>query len=113
MILKREDIEAAKTLAVVQAIFEKESAKKAWESYMTTAFPWVATAKKREVESWSKHLASEVSKGALSVTAQQEVRYRSRLKAKAVEQSALSPEVAQTVRRLSQQLPQTIPTSRK
>ena len=100
LILKKEDIESARTRAIVQAITEKEHAQKGWENFVSVAFPWAETAKKREIAEWAKHLANEVARGPLGVYAQPDTTYRSRLKTKILSREALSPGAADAVRRL-------------
>ena len=109
LILKREDIETAKTRVVVQSLLEKEGIDKAWKEYLNIAYPWAETAKKRETSEWVQRLAEEVSRGPLAVFAQQDPMYRSRLKARVIERDKLSPEARATISKISKRLPPIVP----
>ena len=80
MILRMEEIEAAKTRALLQGLLKAEEGPNAWKDFFRLAFPWVETAKKRDEKDIIKRLQEEVARGPLSITPQQEQRYRSRLK---------------------------------
>lgn len=109
MILKKEDIETARTRVLVQTMLEKEHSRETWDAFIKIAYPWAETAKKREVGEWAMRLAQEVTKGPLVVTAQRDPSYKSRLKARVIEKENLSPQAAAAISRISKRLIPTIP----
>lgn len=105
-ILKKEEIEAAKTRALVQAMLKQEAGPDAWTDFFRLAFPWVQTAKKREEKETVKLLMDEIKRGPLAVYAQQDRTFRSRLKTKVVQRQGPKTELAS---RISSKLPAAIP----
>ncbi len=113
MILKKEDIETAKTKILVQAIAENvpdpKNINNAWKEYLRAVYPWAETAKKREIGEWATRLAQEVARGPLAVHAQKEALFRSRLKSRVVSRDKLSPEAAAIISKVSKKIPSIIP----
>lgn len=109
LILKKEDIETARTRVIVQSLYEKEGIEKTWKEFVNTAYPWAETAKKRETTEWTKRLAEEVARGPLLVSAQKEQLFKSRLKARVIDRELLNPQAAAAISRISKRLIPTIP----
>lgn len=105
VILKKEEIEAAKTRALLQGMLKQEAGPEAWTDFFKLAFPWVHVAKKRDEADIIKRLQEEVKRGPLQITAQHEKSFRSRLKTKVVERRANTD----LARRLSSKLTPTVP----
>ena len=89
-VLKKEHIEHARLRALAQGIVNKEKAVEAFEEYQHTAFPWIATQKRRDAQAHVKLLADEVRRGGLSIRPLWEKPLRSRLKTRIVERSQRS-----------------------
>jgi hypothetical protein len=85
-VLKKEQIEHARLRALAQSIIAKEKGKEVFEEYMSVAFPWLATQKKRDHSEHIRILRDEVKKGSLGIRPlwQAKDKMRSRLKTKVV-----------------------------
>lgn len=100
VILRMEEIDAAKTRALLQGMLKAEEGPNAWKEFFRLAFPWVETAKKRDEKDVIKRLQEEVARGPLSITPQQEKRFRSRLKS-----NPIPAPVNDIAKRLASKLP--------
>ena len=49
-VLKKEQIEHARLRTLAQALVDKEKAVEVFQEYQKTAFPWIATQKRRDKE---------------------------------------------------------------
>lgn len=78
-VLKKEEIEYARDLAMAQVQLDKDKGLERFNEYRKVMFPWVETAKKRDDDFHKKLLAEVVKRGPLTVTAVQQKTYRSRL----------------------------------
>lgn len=104
-ILKKEEVEAAKTRAIIQTMLKQDAGPEAWQDFFKLAFPWVAVAKKRDEAETIAALLDEVKRGPLAVYAQQDKTFRSRLKTKVIERR----ETTELASRISSKLPAAIP----
>ena len=93
-VLKKEHIEHARLRALAQAIVNKEKAVEAFEEYQQTAFPWIATQKRRDAQAHIQLLADEVKRGALGIRPLWEKPMRSRLKTRVIERDLQQSEKA-------------------
>ena len=107
VILKREEIEAAKTRAVIQTMLKQDAGPEAWQDFFKLAFPWVQTAKNRDKADIIKRLNEEVKQGPLSVLAQPDKTYRSRLKTKVVQRQTTP--TSDMARRITSKIPSAMP----
>lgn len=82
MLDRLEDIDHAKYLALVQVIIDKEAGIKAFEKYMTIAFPSLALRKKEQSEEMRKVLEEWVGRGPIKVTPLAPLTGRSKLKSR-------------------------------
>jgi len=105
VILKKEEIEAAKTRALLQGMLKQDAGPEAWADFFKLAFPWVQVAKKRDEAEVIKRLQEEIKRGPLQITAQHDNKFRSRLKTKVVQRQA-NTELAS---RLSSKLKPAVP----
>lgn len=110
-VLKKEDIEYSRDLALAQIQIDKETGLERFNEYRKTMFPWVETAKKRDENAHKKMLAEVVKAGPLSITATHHQKFKSRLVTR-VERNQ-TPQQAQETRRqqdaLYRRLGKTIP----
>lgn len=78
-VLKKEEIEYSKELAMAQIQIDKEKGLEQFEKYRKKMFPWVDTAKRREKDIHQKVLLAAVKAGPMTVTPLQQPKARSRL----------------------------------
>lgn len=103
--LKQEEIELAKTRAMVQSIIKKDAGPDAWKDYYQVVYPWIETAQKQEKEQWIARLNEEVKQGPLAVIARHDAPFRSRLKARTIPREEVSDvRDPEALKRLSQRL---------
>ena len=78
-VLKKEEIEYARDLALAQIQLDKDKGLERFNEYRKTMFPWVETAKKRDEDFHRKLLADVVKQGPLFVQATHTPKFKSRL----------------------------------
>lgn len=78
-VLKKEEIEYARDLALAQIQLDKDKGLERFNEYRKAAFPWVETAKKRDEDAHKKLLAQVVKQGPIVVRAMHQQKFRSRL----------------------------------
>ena len=78
-ILKKEEIEYSKELAMAQILIDKEKGLEQFEKYRKKMFPWVDTAKTREKDLHKKILMDAIKQGPLSIQPIQTAKVTSRL----------------------------------
>lgn len=66
-VLKKEQIEHARLRTLAQALVDKEKAVEVFQEYQKTAFPWIATQKRRDKEEHVRLLLEEVKRGVLGI----------------------------------------------
>lgn len=66
-VLKKEQIEHARLRTLAQALVDKEKAVEVFQEYQKTAFPWIATQKRRDKEEHIRLLLEEVKRGVLGI----------------------------------------------
>lgn len=106
-VLKKEQIEYARDLALAQIQIDKERGLERFNEYRKEMFPWVDTAKKREEDAHKEILEKVVKGGPLVVRAMHQPRLKSRL-VQRVEKKA-SPEQRRQQDDLYKKLGKTIP----
>ena len=78
-VLKKEEIEYSKELAMAQIQIDKEKGLEQFENYRKKMFPWVDTAKRREKDIHQKVLLDAVKGGPLVIRPMEQPRAKSRL----------------------------------
>jgi hypothetical protein len=102
LLLKRDQIEYAKTRAIVQALYNKEKAPEALDEYRDIQFPYYQRSQRKERDRYIAQLTKEIQRGIMQVTPLTRPKARSKLRTRVVERSA--DEQAAAVRRLSKRL---------
>lgn len=102
LIVKKDQIEYAKTKVIVQTLFDKEKAQEALEEYRDLQFPYYQGVQRKEREANIKRLMAEVTQGAMTVTPLWSPKVKSKLKTKVIERSP--EEQVEVGKRLSKRL---------
>jgi hypothetical protein len=79
-VLKKEQIEHARTRVLAQILVDKDKGVEAFEQYRKVAFPWAEAQAKAADRNMVERLLAEVRAGALSVQPLEGAPVRSRLK---------------------------------
>lgn len=78
-VLKKEEVEYNKALALAQVQLDKEKGVERFNAFREILFPWIETAKRRDADMHKKILADAVKGGALTVRALSQPKIRSRM----------------------------------
>jgi hypothetical protein len=81
-VLKREQIEHARTRVLAQTLVDKDKGVEAFEQYRKVAFPWAEAHAKAADRKMVERLMNEVGAGALAVRPLEGAPMRSRLRTK-------------------------------
>jgi hypothetical protein len=94
-VLKKEQIEHARTRALAQAIVSKDKGKEVFDDYMKTAFPWLEAQKKNTHADVIKALNAEVKRGGMGIKPLWQAPKQSKRKTTHIEKDATpdTPEV--------------------
>lgn len=114
-VLKKEEIQYMRDLAVAQILVSKEKGAEVFDKYTKTMFPWTEVAKTREEDQHKKILEQIVRAGPLTVRPMQEMKSKSRLVQKKEAKSAstsspMTPEQKKKQNEFYRKLGKTIPT---
>lgn len=104
LILKKDEIEAHKTRALLQAVVKQDAGPEAFQDFFRAAFPWVRIAKKREEAEIIQRLQEEIKKGPLAVFAQRDT-YRSRLKDRVTRRVEAGPLISKLTSKITPTIP--------
>lgn len=85
LLIRKDQIEYAKTRAIVQAIFDKEKSQEALDQYRDAQFPYYQKLHRKERDEQVKQLQDWVGRGSISVTPLWNKKARSKLKTKVIE----------------------------
>ncbi len=103
LLIKKDQIEYAKTRAIVQALYDKENAQEALDQYRDAQFPYYQKLQRRERDEQAKVLKRWVGEGPMSITPLwQRQKVRSKLKTKLVERA--SEDRVEAIRRVSKKM---------
>lgn len=102
LLVRRDQIEYAKTRALVQTFINHDEAQKALDTYRDILFPYFQKQQKDQRQSHIQRLIDEVSRGPMTVTPVEQRKVRSKLKTRIVERS--QEEAVEATRRLSKRI---------
>lgn len=108
-IMKKEEIEYMRDLALAQVMVDKEKGIDRFNEYRKTMFPWIETAKRRDEDAHKKLLKEVVQQGPLVVRAVHQPRMRSRLVQRIEQSQVPTKEVLRKQDDLYKRLGKTIP----
>lgn len=103
LLIKKDQIEYAKTRAIIQGVVNGEKAQEALDEYRDLQFPYFQKMQKVQRSSHIKQLMDEVKRGGLVITpVGQPKRVKSKLKTRVVERA--NDEQVEVMRRVSKKI---------
>jgi ACT domain-containing protein len=102
LLIRKDQIEYAKTRAIVQAIYDKENAQTALDQYRDAQFPYYQKLNRQEKDDRIKQLKEWIGQGSMTIRPLWAKKAKSRLKTKALSRDPADR--AEATRRVSRKM---------